>query len=371
MRCCIRADAKYIQTFKEKKLAGKKLIAQVAPSVRVALGEPFGGKVKGTQIVTSLKRIGFDYVFDTNFSADVTIVEEANELIQHIKNGQPMYTSCCPGWMQFVDSSCPEIKGYISTCKSPQQMMGALVKTYFAEKIHQKPEDIYMVSVMPCVKKQGESEQAGIDVFDGIKDVDLVVTTQDLADVLKVEGINPIEVEETQFDSPMGESSGGAAIFGRTGGVMLAALRYAYNKLTGKNLEGVPEWSAMDGLPGVKEAEINMTLINGEKLSVKVAVVVGLADAKKYVAMFKDKKVRHDFVEVMACFPHGCLGSSGQPQVGKNKALLDQRKAMINELDDGCGAHQNINLKELYDSFIGEPCGEKAHHLLHRSYDDH
>ena len=366
----LRIYASHAHTIKAKKLAKKVKIAQVAPSVRVALGEPFSGKVNPKQMVTCLKKIGFDYVFDTFFSADLTIIEEGTELLEHVKNGSPMFTSCCPGWMQFVDQACPELKPHISTSKSPQQMMGAVVKTYFAEQIGVSANDIYMVSFMPCVKKQGEANIAANDSHSGYKDIDLVITTSELASMLKEEAMDPTEESNTDFDNPMGEGTGSSAIFGRTGGVMLAALRFAYSKLTGGGVLSEVDWHPMDGVPGVKEALIEIKTIDGYVVGLKVAIIVGLADAKKYVGLFKEGKVKHDFVEVMACYPAGCITGGGQPLVGKDKNLVEKRKAAINAFDDGKASDENPWITKLYNEYLGEPMGEKAHELLHR-HDSH
>lgn len=365
MKLRVYASHAHTVSIKAKKLAKKVLVAQVAPSVRVALGEPFAGKVNPQQMVTCLKKIGFDYVFDTFFSADLTIIEEGTELLGQLKKGAPMFTSCCPGWMQFIDQACPEIKQYVSTSKSPQQMMGAVVKTYFAEQIGVSPNDIYMVSFMPCVKKQGEANLAANDSHYGYKDVDLVITTSELAAMMKEEAMDPTEEGNTPFDNPMGEGTGSGAVFGRTGGVMLAALRFAYSKLTGGVLPDV-DWHPMEGLPGVKEALIQIKTEEGYTVGLRVAVVVGLADAKKYVGLFKEGKVRHDFVEVMACYPAGCVTGGGQPPIGKDKGLVEKRRQAMNAFDDGKASDTNPWITKLYEEYLGEPMGEKAHELLHR-----
>lgn len=359
----IHADIRHIEVLRNKK-EKYKLIAQVAPAVRVALGEPFGGKiVKPKQIVTALKKIGFEYVFDTLFGADLTIVEEGTELIYRLKQGKPLYTSCCPGWIQFIDNAYPDMKEYISTCKSPQQMMGAIVKHYFAYQIQVDPLNIYMVSFMPCVKKQAEADKVGVNLQTGVKDVDLVITTDILAELLKENNIDPSTLEETDFDSPLGEGSGGAAIFGRTGGVMIAALRYAYSVMTNGNSLPEIEWSPLKDICGIKEATIT---IPGQNITLKVAIIVGLADAKKYINVFKEGKVKHDFIEVMACFPAGCISGGGQPLVGKNKNLIEIRKNALNAFDNGTGSHQNIHIKKLYSEYLGEPMSEQAQNLLHQ-----
>ena len=366
MRLSVFASHAHTVSIRTKKAERKVLVAQVAPSVRVALGEPFSGRVNPQQMVTCLKKLGFDYVFDTFFSADLTIIEEGTELLGQLKKGKPMFTSCCPGWMQFVDQACPELKPYVSTSKSPQQMMGAIVKTYFAQQIGVLPSDIHMVSFMPCVKKQGEANLPGIDSHEGYKDVDMVITTNELAAMMREEGMDPTEADKTPFDSPMGEGTGSGAVFGRTGGVMLAALRFAHSKLTGGAQLPEVRWSPLDGIPGVKEAVLTINTVDGSNVGLRVAVIVGLADAKKYVGLFKDGKVRHDFVEVMACYPAGCVTGGGQPPIGKDKELANKRKDAMNEFDDGKSSNDNPWVNKLYEDYLGDPMGDRAHDLLHR-----
>jgi NADH-quinone oxidoreductase subunit G len=361
-------DKCYLDKLRSEKRLQKKLVAQVAPAVRVAIGEPFGKIVKPTQIVTSLKKIGFDYVFDTLFSADLTIIEESNELIKNVMIGKlPMFTSCCPGWYQLVQSSFPELMPNISTSKSPQQMMGAIIK-----QIGIHPSDVYSVSFMPCMKKQAESERMHIDSFDGIKDVDLVITTQELVNILKEQGIDPTLEDDTPFDNPMGEGTGGGAIFGRTGGVMTAAIRYAYKLLSGNDLpaDGI-KFQENSVIPTVKEAEIQIPLVKTTtSLSMRIAIVVGLADAKKYVLAMKDGKVSHDFIEVMACVPAGCVSGGGQPPTKNNKDIINNRKDAMNAFDDGKAAHDNTWVDRLYSGFLGDPNSEQAHKYLHYEPDE-
>jgi iron only hydrogenase large subunit-like protein len=308
-------------------------------------------------------------VFDTFFSADLTIMEEGTELIECFGREQPMFTSCCPGWVQLVNSVYPQLKPFVSTSKSPQMMMGAMIKSYFAERVGVSYKDIYSVSVMPCVKKQSEVDRVGgIHISEGIKDVDLVVTTQDVIGVFKDMGVDPSELPETEFDHPMGTGSGGGAIFGRTGGVMEAALRFAYASLTSGEVMPELVWTPMKELPGVKECTIEIES-KGAHHVLRVAVVLGLADAKKYTQGFLDGAWRHDFVEVMGCVPGGCISGGGQPPVGKNKELMEARRKAMNTFDNGQGAHNNVWIHKLYDEYLGEPMGEKAHHLLHTPHD--
>ena len=352
-------------------------IAQVAPAVRVAVGEPFGGApVTPKQLVTALKMLGFDYVFDTLFAADLTIIEEGTELLTRIAgHGKlPMFTSCCPGWIQLAEKSFPEILPNISTTKSPQLILGAIVKNYFANKIGANPEDVAMVSFMPCVRKQMEADREEGDTTGRGRDVDLVLTTNELVELLMEQGVILPQLEETAFDDPLGTGTGGAIIFGRTGGVMLAALRFAYQTVTGEPLGDVP-FAPAEGFSNVKEATVVMVPKDGgDPVELRVAVVLGLGDAKKYVKALGDGTVSHHFVEVMACVPMGCVGSSGQPSVGKDKGLLEKRKAALNAFDEASAtkaAHENRSVERLYEQYLGEPMGELAHKLLHTHTHSH
>ena len=366
----VHASQDYLSIIKQQKLNNKVTIAQVAPSVRAAIHEPFNcNPIKPTQIVSSLKKIGFDYVFDTCFSADVTIMEEGTEFITRFSQGDlidlPMITSCCPGWVQLVETSYPELLPRLSTTKSPQQIMGALVKNYFSQKINTSPENVFMMSVMPCVRKQGEADKEHINSIQNIKDVDLVITTNDLVSILKTENNDLCNIHETEWDNPMGNSSGGAVIFGRSGGVMLAALRFAYEKLTGEKLIHV-DMTPNSEFPFLTEAVIKIN-----DIEIKIAVIKGLGDAKKYIRALYDGKVKHHFVEVMACVD-ACISGAGNPPVGKNKDLIQQRKDIINNLDERskekvCSDVSDINV--LYKEFLGEPNSGKAHDLLHTHHE--
>jgi NADH-quinone oxidoreductase subunit G len=361
----------HTESLKAQKLANKTLIAQVAPSVRVAIGEPFGmRKVRPTQLVTSLKQLGFEYVFDTLYSADMTIMEEGTELIHRLNNGilasKTMFTSCCPGWVQLAESNYPDILDQLSTTKSPQQIMGAIVKTYFAERNNLQPEDIYMVSIMPCVKKQAEADRPHINTNCNSKDVDLVITTSELADMLKANAIDLPECQDTVFDNPFGFGTGGGVIFGRSGGVMLAALRFAYERLTGQQLIHI-EFQQNPVIPSVKEVAIQI-----HDVELKVAIVLGLADAKKYVKAMKEGLLFHHFVEVMGCVPGGCISGGGQPPIGKNKELIDIRRDALNDFDKQSqikAAQHNPYITNVYDEYLGEPYGDKAHDLLHTHFE--
>lgn len=346
-------------------------IAQVAPAVRVAIGEPFGVKLNAKQLVSLLKDVGFDYVFDTTSAADLTIVEEATELLHRLtKKGKlPMFTSCCPGWIQLAEQSFPTIMDNISTCKSPQLMMGALVKHYFSQKIKYHPSDIFMVSFMPCVRKQAESERLEGDTTGLGPDVDIVLTTNELAKYLKDNNIHiDDKVPETDFDSPLGTGTGSSLLFGRTGGVMISAVRYAYKTITGQELVDVQ----FEEKEGIKCAVITMSPKDGgEDITLKVGVIVGLGDVKKFakkVIAGDPEATSYHFVEMMACAPLGCVGGGGQPPVGKNKSLLETRKDILNNIDSSSvtkDASENKNIEVLYKEFFQEPCGELSHILLH------
>lgn len=366
------------------KRAEKTLIAQVAPAVRVGVGEGFGvkaGDISPKQLVKALRKVGFQYVFDTLFSADVTIIEEGTELLQRLKEGKlndrPMATSCCPGWIALVESNYPEIIPCISTTKSPQMIMGAIVKHVFAESIGIRPQDVYMISFMPCVRKQGEADRPCFGSEEA-RDVDLVITTNELVQFLHDQEIDLPNEMESDFDQPLGEGTGGAAIFGKSGGVMIAALRYAYWVLTGETL-GEVQFSPIPGYQSISEASLTFTPrpdnpvgIPAEEITLNVAVVAGLGDAKKFLKAVGEGKSNHHFVEVMACAPYGCIGGGGNLPVGKNKTLLDERKAALTAFDDNAikkGAQDNESVRELYEQHLGKPGEGKAHDLLHTHYE--
>lgn len=348
-------------------------IAQVAPAVRVAIGEPFGINLTDKQLVTVLKKIGFDYVFDTTFTADLTIIEEANELLHRLKhNGKlPMFTSCCPGWIQLAEQSFPEIVDNISTCKSPQLMMGSIIKHYFSQKINYHPNDMFMVSFMPCVRKQSEADRLEGDTTGFGPDVDVVVTTNELAKSLKeMDIVIDDTIHETEFDKPFGTGTGSSLLFGRTGGVMVAALRYVYKIITGDELKDVKFVEK----EGIKTADICMKPKDGgDNIIVKIAIIVGLGDVKKFIknVLSGDKDANsYHFIEIMACAPLGCVGGGGQPPIGKNKILLENRKNMLNNIDTDTvtkDASENIDIDHLYNDFLQKPCGQISHHLLHKN----
>ncbi|MCT4604807.1 MAG: NADH-dependent [FeFe] hydrogenase, group A6 [Marinisporobacter sp.] len=343
------------------------VIVQIAPAVRVSIGEEFGlapGEITTGKIVASLKRLGFNKVFDTNFTADLTILEEGNELIHRIKNNKtlPMITSCSPGWINYMEGFEPDLLEHLSTCKSPQQMFGALSKTYYAEKIDLHPSKIYTVSIMPCTAKKYEASRAEMNSY-GYVDVDSVLTTRELGRLIKSAGIDFKNIEEEQFDDPFGITTGAGAIFGATGGVMEAALRTVYEVLTEEELKNI-EFEDVRGLEGIKKAEVD---IKGTK--VKVAVAHGLKNASILIDEIKKGKSEYAFIEIMAC-PGGCIGGGGQP-ITSSEDIRQKRIDAIYRVDKNMPyrkSHINPAIKKLYDEYLKEPLGEKSHHLLHTTY---
>ncbi len=350
----------------------KYVVIQTAPSVRAGLGEEFGYPI-GTDVegkmAAALRRIGFDKVFDTDWSADLTIMEEANELLERIQNGGvlPMITSCSPGWIKFCEHYYPDLIDHLSTCKSPQQMFGAMLKTYFAEKEGIDPSKIVSVSAMPCTAKKfeiGRPDQSAA----GVPDVDISITTRELARLIKRCGIDFNRLPDEGFDDPMGESTGAGVIFGATGGVMEAALRTAVEKLTGKELANL-EFTDVRGTKGVKEASYDVA-----GLTVKVAVASGLANARELLDKVRAGEADYQFIEIMAC-PGGCVNGGGQPQVsGEVRNFTDVRgiRASVLYKNDEAKqfrkSHENPAIQKLYSEFLGEPGSHKAHETLHTSY---
>ncbi len=350
----------------------KVVIAGVAPSVRVALGEEFGYPI-GTNVegkmVQALKMLQFDKVFDVNLTADLTILEEANELIERLTTGGtlPMITSCSPGWIRFLEYYYPELIPNLSTCKSPQQMFGAIVKTYYAKKMNIDPEKIYVVAVMPCVAKKFEKTRADEDAS-GYPDIDAVITTRELAKMIKKSGILFKDIPESKFDSPLGEYTGAGVIFGATGGVMEAALRTAVETVSGKKLENV-EFKEVRGFEGVKEA----TYKAGD-VTVNVAVASGLENASKICEAIKNGTANYQFVEIMAC-PGGCINGGGQPIVDaytrRNVDYRGLRAKALYARDESLKerkSHENSECKAIYDEYLGKPGSHEAHKVLHTSY---
>lgn len=343
------------------------VVVQTAPAVRVTLGEEFGlepGTIVTGKMVTALRRLGFDAVFDTDFTADLTIIEEANELLQRLENGGklPMITSCSPGWIKFIEHQFPAYLDHLSTCKSPQQMFGALAKTYYPEKAGLDPGKIVTVSIMPCTAKKFEAERPEMQ-SSGYQDVDIVLTVREFARMIKEAGIDFINLADGEYDAPMGISTGAGVIFGATGGVMEAALRTAYEVVTEESLDKL-DFTEVRGLEGIKEASVNL---NGTVL--KVAVAHGLGNARKLMELIQQGKAEYHFIEIMAC-PGGCIGGGGQP-IPTNTDIRRQRMAGIYAADKDMPlrkSHENPAIKVLYDEFLREPLGEKSHELLHTHY---
>ena len=348
------------------------VVVQPAPAVRAALGEefgfPVGTKVTG-KLAAALRRLGFDKVFDTDFGADVTIMEEGYELIDRLTNGGvlPMITSCSPGWVNFCETFYPEFIPNLSSCKSPHEMTGALVKTYFAERNGIDPKKIYTVSVMPCTAKKYEAKRPELS-NEGMQDVDAVITTRELAAMIRTAGIDFARLPDEDFDDFMGESTGAAVIFGVTGGVMEAALRTVYEVVTGKELTNV-DFHAVRGLEGVREAEVDL---NGR--TVRLAVANGTGNAAKLLESIKSGEKTYDFIEIMGC-PGGCITGGGQPIISSKelnyinpKELRAKALYSEDEAKTLRKSHENPSVKKLYAEFLGEPNSHKAHELLHTHY---
>lgn len=359
----------------------KFVVVEVAPAVRAAIGEEFGmpaGSLVTAKLAEALRKLGFAKVFDTQFSADLTIMEEGHELIHRVKNKGmlPMITSCSPGWIKFAEHFFPEILGHISTCKSPQQMFGAVAKTYYAEKYNIDPRNIVVVSIMPCTAKKFEAlrpemqsafdywkDKLGLKESEAFRDVDFVLTTREASRLIKEAGINFTNLAGENFDEPLGISTGAAVIFGATGGVMEAALRTAYEVLTGRQLEKL-DFMDLRGLDGIKVAEINI-----DGLALKVAVANSLSNARVLLEDVKLGRSPYAFIEIMTC-PGGCLGGAGQPIPTNNEVRLKRMEAIYREDKNKPlrKSHENPAVQALYKEFLGQPLGEKSHHLLHTHY---
>ena len=352
----------------------KHVIVNTAPSIRVTLGEafgmPVGTNVKG-KMVAALRRLGFDKVFDTDFSADLTIMEEAHEFLDRVQNGGalPLITSCSPGWVKFCEHNFPDMIDNLSSCKSPQQMFGAVIKTYYAEKNGLDPKDIVVVSIMPCTAKKFEVGRDHQDAA-GVPDVDIALTTRELSRMIKRAGLVFAELPDEEFDNPLGESTGAAVIFGATGGVMEAALRTAVEKLTGEELGNV-DFTEVRGTAGIKEATYNVA-----GMDVNVAVASGLANARELLEKVRSGEKNYHFIEIMAC-PGGCVNGGGQPiQPAGVRNFVDlraERAKAIYEEDKSLPirkSHENPMIKTIYDEFFDEPGSVKAHHILHTQYVD-
>ncbi len=352
----------------------KHVIVQTAPAVRVGLGEEFGyemGTVVTGKMVASLKMLGFDRVFDTNFAADLTIMEEATEFLDRFnkKENLPLITSCSPGWIKYCEHYYPEFIKNLSSCKSPQGMFGSVAKTFYAEKMGIDPKDIFVVSVMPCTAKKFEAERVDHSAVKGLADIDASITVRELARMIKKAGINFNNIPDMEFDAPFGLGSGAGTIFGATGGVMEAALRTAYEVVTGNELTDMATFKAVRGVEGVKEASYDL---NG--VTVNVAVASGLANAKKVLEMVKSGEKSYDFIEIMAC-PGGCVNGGGQPivpaVVRNNVDVRAARAAGLYKDDEGLPvrkSHLNADVKAIYDEYFEKPGSHKAHEILHTGY---
>ena len=340
----------------------KHVVVQTAPAVRVALSEAFGkqaGAICTGEMVAALRKLGFDKVYDTNFTADLTILEEGTELINRINNNEklPLFTSCSPGWIKFIEQYYPDYLEHVSSCKSPQQMFGALANSYYIEKEGIEKEDLAVVSIMPCTAKKYEAQREEMK-----GDVDYVLTTRELARMIKQAGLDLNDLGSEDFDLLMGSSTGAGAIFGSTGGVMEAALRTAYDLITGEELKEI-DFESIRGFEGIKKAAVNI-----DGLEVKVAVAHGLANARKIFELIKNGEQFH-FVEFMTC-PGGCLGGGGQP-LAASEEVLQKRMDAIYEIDkkkEYRKSHENPYIQKLYEEYLDEPGSEKAHQLLHTKY---
>lgn len=345
-------------------------VVQIAPSVRAAWGEPFGlerefATVK--RLVAAMRRMGFDYIFDTNFTADLTIMEEGSEFLEKLKNKEnekfPLFTSCCPGWVRFMKSQYPDMTDQLSTAKSPQQMFGAVAKSYYAELLGVDPEKIFCVSVMPCLAKKHECELPNMNDAGAGQDVDVVLTTREVDRMIRAEHIIPQELEEEEFDTPLGVGTGAAVIFGATGGVMEAALRSAYYLVTGENPQ--PDaFREVRGMDGWKEASFDLA---GTEL--KVAVASGLGNTRKLMEALRKGEVSYHFVEIMAC-PGGCVGGGGQP-VRDGEELAEIRSDVLYGLDAANElrfSHENPSVLKCYEDYFEKPLSHRAHQLLHTDH---
>jgi len=346
----------------------KVVVAQVAPAVRVALGEEFGtpaGEIVTGKVVSAIKKLGFDKVFDTCIAADLTIMEETTELIERLQKGEadaPLFTSCCPAWVKYAEHNGSELLKNLSTCRSPQQMFGSLVKRYWAKELGKDPKDIFVISIMPCTAKKYEASRPEFEV-EGVRDVDLVLTTQELSQMIREAGLDFNALEPEAFDMPFGFTTGAGVIFGATGGVMEAALRAAYEMVTGDVLEQV-NFEAVRGMAGLKEAAVNL---KGKE--VKIAVVHGLNNAKKLLEKLKTGEVKYDFVEVMAC-PGGCISGAGQPIAQNTEVKKARAKSIYNadKLSQLRKSQDNPVVAKFYEKWLQKPNSHEAHETLHTHY---
>lgn len=348
----------------------KHVVVQTAPAIRVAIGELFGmepGTIVTGKLVTALKRIGFDAVFDTDFAADLTIMEEASELIYRIKNNKtlPMLTSCCPAWVRFIEHQFPELLEVPSTCKSPHIMFGTIVKTYYAEKNGIDPDNIVVVSVMPCIAKKAEAKRPEL-TKDARNNVDIVVTARELGAMIREAGIEFESLPDSDYDKPLGETTGASVIFGTTGGVIEAALRTAYEWITGEELKDV-EFKQLRGMEGLREGTVNMA---GKEL--KIGIAHGLGNARRLLESIREGESEYDAIEIMAC-PGGCIAGGGQPYHHGNEEIVKKRQEAIYREDRSKKirkSHENPEILQLYKEYLGEPYGKLAHELLHTHYEE-
>jgi NADH-quinone oxidoreductase subunit G/NADP-reducing hydrogenase subunit HndD len=346
----------------------KHVVVQVAPAIRVAIGELFGmepGTVTTGQLATALRRMGFDAVFDTDFAADLSIIEEASELVHRIESGGklPILTSCCPAWVRFIEYQFPDMLDIPSTCKSPQVMMGTIVKTYYAEKTGIRKEDIVNVSIMPCIAKKSEIQRKELVIGES-HDVDWVLTTRELGSMLKEAGIEFSQLAEGEFDNILGESTGASVIFGTTGGVIEAAVRTAYEWITHEELEDV-NFYQLRGMEGIREATVRI-----KDMDLHIGIAHGLGNARKLLESIRNGEAEYHAIEIMAC-PGGCIGGGGQPYHHGNMDIIRKRQDAIYREDRGKKrrkSHENQMVMALYREYLGEPYGEKAHELLHTFY---
>jgi NADP-reducing hydrogenase subunit HndD len=352
----------------------KTVVVQTAPAVRAALGEEFGlppGTLVTGKMASALRELGFDYVFDTDFSADLTIMEEGTELLQRLRGHLagdpnvrlPILTSCCPGWVNFFEHNYPELLEIPSTAKSPQQMFGAIAKSYFAEKIGVNRKDMIVVSIMPCLAKKSECQRDEFKV-DGNPDVDYSISTRELAAFIKQANIDFLNLPDGDFDDPMGESSGASVIFGNTGGVIEAACRTAYELYTGKTLEKV-EFHALRGMEGIRSATVDF-----DGLQLQIGIAHGLRNARKLLDDVKAGKSHYHAIEIMAC-PGGCIGGGGQPYHHGDSGVLSKRVAALYTEDERKSirkSHENPSIVKLYEEYLDKPGSHRAHSLLHTEY---
>ncbi len=346
----------------------KHVVVQAAPAVRVAIGEIFGmepGTISTGKLVSALRALHFDAIFDTNFGADLTIMEEATELINRIENGGtlPMLTSCCPAWVKFFEHQFPDLLDIPSTCKSPMIMLGSITKSYYAEKMGIDPKDIVMVSVMPCLAKKAEAKRSELTKDDN-ENVDIVITTRELGHMLIEAGISFNRLPDSNFDSILGESTGAAVIFGTTGGVIEAAVRTAYEWMTNETLEEV-NFKQLRGMEGIRSATVKI----GDR-NLRIGIAHGLGNARKLLEDIQKGISHFDAIEIMAC-PGGCIGGGGQPYHHGDMEIIKKRQMAIYQSDQNKKirkSHENPYIKKLYEEYLGEPGGEKAHNLLHTHY---